>query len=64
MLVLNHLSNLAFLEDSIDVKAGGAGEDVAKGSAVSCTDDMLEAELAYCQAHLHKGMMNVGERLY
>jgi hypothetical protein len=63
VLVLNCLSNLAFLEDSVGVEAGGAGEDVAKGSAVSCTDDMLEAEVARCQAHLRGGMANVREKL-
>jgi hypothetical protein len=63
VLVLNRLSNLAFLEDSVGVEAGGAGEDVSEGSAASCTDDMLEAELARCRARLRECMTNVGERL-
>jgi hypothetical protein len=63
VLVLNRLSNLAFLEDSVGVEAGGAGKVVAKGSATSCADDMLEAEVAHCRACLRGGMANVREKL-
>jgi hypothetical protein len=63
VLVLNRLSNLAFLEDSVGVEAGGAGEVVTEGSAASCADDMLEAEVARCRARLRRGMANVREKL-
>ena len=39
--VLNHLSNLAFLDEPVGVE-----EDVTEGSAALCTNDMLEAEVA------------------